>query len=87
MVEGGLIDIIEQGCLDTFVVHNVDRLAKYTCSMDALTHQIMGNRSFITSREAFVKKHVGRILEEVSFENALVQQLTNRGRMQISLPA
>lgn len=39
MVEGALIDIMEQGRLDAILARNLDRLAKSIRFMDALTRR------------------------------------------------
>lgn len=56
MLEGALIEIVEQGSLDTIFVRNVDTSAKYTTFKDVLIRRAVSSSSFITLIVAFVKK-------------------------------
>lgn len=82
VVEGALIDIVEQGCLYSILVRKVDRLDKSTPFVDALMRRLIRDTSFIKSIAPLIKEHVDRILEEV--QKTLKQQLTKTRMMQIS---
>lgn len=65
MVERALIEIVEQGCMDTIFASNVDTLAMSTQFMDTQTIWAVGNKSNIMQISGFVKRHVQRMLEEL----------------------
>lgn len=86
ILEGALIDIVQQGGPDTIPVREVDKLLKSIRSMEVLTRQVVGSKSNITPITAFFKKYVDRMVEEVCFESALEPQFSKRGMVQISQP-
>lgn len=79
-----MMDIVEQGRIDTHLVYNVDSSAKSTRLVDTLMKWVIENTSSISPIAAFVKEHLDIIFKEGSFENAWEQQVTIQGRMQIS---
>lgn len=61
---------------------NVDNLSKVSHLLDAQTRRVIGSQSIVKSISAFVKvkKHESKMLVEVCFKMASVQQLEIRGR-------
>lgn len=78
-----MLDIIKHDCLDIISVHSVDKIAKYTRSINDLIEQAASSMSFVTLVTAYVKKPVDRTVEEVHFKISLQQQHTKLRMMQI----
>lgn len=57
MVEGPLIEMLMLARLDTFLVGNVDRLAKSNCFMDVLAWKGVESTLSITPVAALAKKY------------------------------
>lgn len=54
MVECTLIDIVEQGRLETIIVRSIDKLENSARFMYALTRGVVGDKSLVTPNMEFV---------------------------------
>lgn len=55
MMRGALIDIVEEGLLDTISMRNGDEKAKFTFSSEALRRGAVSSTSFLTAIAAFLR--------------------------------
>lgn len=85
IVEGALIEIVEQDRVDIIFVCSVYKLAKSVRVMEALTQQAVSRASIYMQIALIVKKLLDRFVEEIRFEDALEEQLTKYGMVQVSL--
>lgn len=82
MLEDALIDIVENGGLDTLLIRDVDKLTNSARFLHTRTRRVLKNKFSVTSITALVNKQVFKIGQNVRFERALEYLLTKRGMTQ-----
>lgn len=77
LVEKALINVPEQGCLETLLVCRVDKLAESDSFMDALIQGMVRSHALIKPVAQSVKHHMEKINGECRLERMLKRQVKN----------
>lgn len=70
MMAGALVDIVEQGRVDTILNRNLDNFVNSGRSMDSLTPWVVGSKSLVSPITFFVKNQVNEVAQKARFEHA-----------------